>query len=143
MSARSGHPRLLARIAASLGELLAEYSQAYHGEMLGVAATTIGRRGDELSQWPASDLLILAAAHPVLAEAIVTYCKGESKQGEAVSLVGDLHQLLGQCGRLLTEASEILRDGKVTPDEAKRLRGIIRVIRDMLTCVESDLEAVP
>jgi hypothetical protein len=135
---------LRARIAAALAEFLLAHAATTIGEQIGHAGTTVTRRGEDLAQWPTSDLLLLAIKSPGLTEAIIRYLRGDLPvRGQAVALVGDLHGLLGQCGRLLCEAAEILRDGKVDADEAKRLRGIIRVIRDSLEMVEADLGDAP
>jgi hypothetical protein len=143
MTASSGHPALRAGIAQALSHALAEHSQRYLGELLGIAGSTISRRAEDLHLWPSVDLLSLAVHHQELADAVVRYLRGDqAPMGEAVALVGDLHALLAECGRLLSEAAEVLADGRVTRDEAIRLAKIIQAVQTRLLTVSGDLQTL-
>lgn len=84
MSAPAGHPSLRRRIAEALTAHLAQRSQREIADDLGVAGTTVGRRGDDLTSWPALDLLALALVDADLRQAIGDYLGGDAgPQGDA------------------------------------------------------------
>ena len=143
MSAPINHHRLRAGIAHALEQLLLNSPHTAIAEKIGVAGTTISRRGDDLQNWPASDLLLLATTNDQLCQALLRYLQGDRPQrGSSFALVGDLHALLAELGQLLIDASEALRDGRVTREEGMRLRGIVRGVVVRLGQVEADLVAL-
>ena len=143
MSAAPGHPSLRACIASSLSDVLADHSQRVLADHLGVAGTTIMRRGEDLAQWPATDLLKLAVLHVDLGESVVTYLRGDAQpQGEAVAVIGDLHQMLSDSAALIGQTSAALSDGIVTRDEARALCATITTMQAHLEQLHRDLAAV-
>lgn len=143
MSASPGHPSLRACIAATLSDVLAENTHRGLADDLGVSGSTIPRRGDDLTMWPATDLLKLAVMFPALGEAVQIYLTGDAQpKGEAVAVVGDLHQSLTDCAALIGQTSAALSDGVVTIAEAKTLRGTIDTMMVHLNQLHRDLSVV-
>jgi predicted transcriptional regulator len=143
MSAAPGHPSLRAGIAAALSDVLSDHSQRAIGDELGINGTTVGRRGDDLTAWTVTDFLKLAVTHPELSAAVQTYLTGdEQPQGEAVAVVGDLHQALSDCARLISQTSDALSDGIVTTTESKALCVTIDTMMAHLNRLHRDLTAV-
>jgi hypothetical protein len=124
MSAGPGHPSLRQGVAQALADLLVRVAHSEVGRWLGVAQTTISRRGEDLRAWPADDLLRLCAHDAPLAEALVRCGTGgpEWQQAEPVRAVSELLAEVEAGGGLAAEIARTLTDGKIRPAEAKALR---------------------
>lgn len=126
MNAGPGHPILRAAVASALSQLLARTSAAEAGRWLGVADTTITRRGDDLRTWPADDLLRLGGHDADLALALSRCGSGvESASAEPMRAIPALLSEIESGGELTREIAAVLRDGRVKPAEARRLRKLI------------------
>lgn len=68
----------LSGISTALPQVLAADLQTVTAEQCGCSQPAVSRRGDELHQWPASDLLRLALHRPALVDAI-THALMESR----------------------------------------------------------------
>ena len=139
MSAPSGHPALRTRIAEALEALLSAESARSIAERMGRAPSTITRRGHDLREWPAEELLMLAAGDTGLGDAVRTYVAGEEQSGDARRVDDDLMEMLGSLGTTITQASEALRDRHCDLAEARRLLPIMRNAAALIACVELDL----
>jgi hypothetical protein len=123
MNAGPGHPALRAEVAVALTALLARVPHTEVGRCLGVAGTTITRRGEDLRSWPADDLLRLAAHDADLALALSRCGTGvEAEEPQPVRAVASLLDEVEAGGELTREIASVLRDGRVTVAEAKTLR---------------------
>jgi len=143
VSAGPGHPSLRAAVALALAELLGRVPHAEVGRWLGVAGTTITRRGDDLHGWPADDVLRLAAHDDDLALALSRCGTGvASEQPQPVRAVGELLAEIESGGELAREIGATLRDGRVRPDEARRLRRLIQGRQRTEASLLADLRAI-
>lgn len=132
MSAPSGHPRLRAGIAQVLADVLLDSTHAQIGEICGCDRSTPGRRGADLHQWPASDLLQLAVHTPLLAEAIIRFLKGEAPpQGQSTDALPALLDDISEGAAITQQAVAAARDHKITADEAHQISAAIRHRRDL------------
>lgn len=148
MSATPGHPALRARIAEALGRFLAENGDAATGRLLGIAGSTVSRRGADLRMWPADELLVLAGRDAALSAAIVGCATGEAQaSGHPVAVMGDLIQAISDSGRLTQVIAEAMRDGRCTADEASAILTAIQeqrkredehLIPDLLATMRGD-----
>jgi hypothetical protein len=113
-------------VASALAHLLARTSAAEAGRWLGVADTTITRRGDDLRTWPADDLLRLSGHDADLAQALARCGSGvEAEQPEPVRAIPALLAEIESGGELTREIAAVLRDNRVSSTEARRLRKLI------------------
>lgn len=122
MSASGPSSSILASIATALGQVLAADPQTVTADICGCSQPAVSRRGDDLAQWPAADLLRLALHRPPLADAIVRALRGQRVQADpalAVAAVVAEVKSDGQVDNLLVES---LTDGRVDRSEAARIR---------------------
>lgn len=122
MSASGPSSSILASIATALGQVLAADPQTVTAEICGCSQPAVSRRGDDLAQWPAADLLRLALHRPPLADAITRALRGQRVQADpalAVAAVVAEVRSDGQVDNLLVES---LTDGRVDRPEAARIR---------------------
>jgi hypothetical protein len=140
MNAKSGHHSLRARIANELDKYLSDVSHTEVGNRLGRAATTITRRGCDLRDWPAEELLHLAVHVDAIGDAVLTYLNGEKVSGEPSQVDDDLIESLSTLGVLITTASESLRgDRHVSLAEATRLLPIVQQAQGLMAQAAKDL----
>jgi hypothetical protein len=126
MNAGPGHPSLRADVAVALAALLVRVPHTEIGRWLGVAGTTITRRGEDLRSWPSDDLLRLAAHSADVATALYLCGSGiETDTPEPVRVVGELLAQVEAGGELMREIAAALRDNRVNAAEARRLRQLI------------------
>jgi hypothetical protein len=144
MSAAPGGPMLRARIAHELGELLDTVPLRQLGARLGCAGTTVARRGADLEQWPARDLIELAATCPDLANAIVCCLRPpvRAETGRPTRATSALLAEMREDGELITAISAALADGRISPAEAKDIAGRLRARRDHVGRLLLDLDAL-
>jgi hypothetical protein len=143
VSATSGHPLLRSRIADHLTKLVEDHGARALGRSLGIAGTTVTRwEGDPYAfGFHAVDLAI---SDDQLWELISAYRNGEMPVvGEAVRVQSDLFAVLTSCTELMHEVAADLKDGRITPPEAKRLLKLLRRVVVLITeRVIPDLEAL-
>ncbi len=125
MNATPGHPVLRTRIAHALADFLDSNSASHVAGLLGVATSTIIRRGNDLSIWPFADLLQLAAGCQALAIAITSYLQGDVRSGDGIRLQGDLIAEISADASVNSRIAEALTDGRVTKQEAILVRDAI------------------
>lgn len=143
MTLPPGHPSLRAAVALALAELLGRVSHAEVGRWLGVVQTTITRRGEDLRGWPADDLLRLAAHDPDMALALARCATGVAgERPEPVRAIGELLAEVEAGGELTREIGATLRDGRVHPGEARRLRKLIESRQRAESALLVDLKAI-
>ena len=135
---------LRARIAHELGELLETVPLRQLGARLGIAGTTVARRGADLEQWPARDLIELAATHPPLALALVACMRGEDRPetGRPTRAISALLAEMREDGELVATISAALADGRISPAEARDIAGRLRARRDHVDRLLLDLDAL-
>lgn len=139
MSADPGHPALRARIAEALANVLVSEAHEAIGRMLGLAGTTVTRRGDDPRVWGLIDGLDLALQHPPLADALVTYVRGEERTiGEAVRAIGALITELQRHGQVVSAMAGALSDGRIDATEARALLDLIHARR-----IDEDRDVIP
>jgi hypothetical protein len=142
MSASAGHPALRARISEALERYLGDLSSRAVGERLGIACTTVQRRGSDLRAWPADELLHLTTRDESLRTAVICYLAGELASGDAGRVDAGLVESLAALGTLISQAADALRgDHHCNLDEARRLLPILREAKSVLAKVENDLVA--
>lgn len=132
-----------ARIERELGEVLLNHTNNQLGEQLGHAGTTIARRGTEVHNWPADELLALASEHGDLGRAVVALVHGDAEQrGNGVRAVPELFQQLQASGGFVTAAAAALADGRISRSEAIELRQLLRANREAMDQLDRDLYAI-
>jgi hypothetical protein len=134
---------LRARIAESLENLLAGKSGLNHtdiGNSLGRASTTITRRGSDLRDWPAEELLHLAVKHDEIGQAVQVYLTGEKIEGQPSQVDDDLIESLATLGVLITRISESMRgDRHASLTEAVSLLPIVQQAQGLMAQAAKDL----
>lgn len=142
-AARHGRSGQRARICSALEHYLAEKSQAEIASILGVAATTVGRRGPEISMWPAPDLLALAIEDTAIADALRAFLDGEEEPtGEAIRVHGELVQEIADSSQLHIKIANAIGDGRVTPAEARELLAALEQRANHEAVLRRDLMAL-
>lgn len=125
MSSSPGQSSILAGISTALAQVLAADPQTTTADLCGCSQPAVSRRGDELHQWPAADLLRLALHRPPLADAIVRALRGRRPIGDPGAVVGAV-LVENKAGHQVDEAlMESLKDGRVDAAEARRIRTVI------------------
>lgn len=144
MSGAPGHPLLRRRIAAALGEYVAELGTRGVGELLGHSSSTISRRGIDLAQWPAAELLELAAMHPPLSQSLCVYLTGDQGEAEpqAARVVREVQQTITSAGELIATSSRSLADGRIDQGEAREIRTAIVTMGGQLRDLMHHLDAI-
>lgn len=125
VSASPGQSSILSGISTALAQVLAADPQTVTADLCGCSQPAVSRRGDELHQWPASDLLRLALHRPPLADAIVRALRGRRLIGDpsvAVSAVLVENKAGHQVDAALMES---LSDGRIDAAESRRIRSAI------------------
>jgi hypothetical protein len=122
MSSLPGSSHLRAGIAQALAIAIDDLGASEVARLVGVDRSTPARRGSDLHQWPASDLLSFACAHDDLRAAIVAYMIGDDLQrGDSMRVVPEILESI-RVGSLITaHSAEVIRDGRLTQKEAARL----------------------
>lgn len=134
----AGHPSLRTRLAEALAVVLNKHAPVDLARQLGVAPTTITRRGDDPRAW-FGDGLDLASAHPPLAEAVRAFIDGDiGVRGEAVKAVGALVREMREDGEMVAAIARTLEDGRVSKDEARWILDLIQARRK-----EEDNDLIP
>lgn len=114
---------LRARVAEALTDLLTRASHRALAMRLGIAGTTVDRRGSDIQQWPAGDLLSLAAEDAELRAAVIAWMNGTPAlriAGEALSAASDATSSMCEAGGLIQELAADLNDGRIDRAEARR-----------------------
>ena len=136
-------PRRLGRVAEALDAILRDASQTEIARGLGVAVSTVGRRGADLSGWPANDLLHLAAADADLRAAVVAAIGGwDERPGDAVAAPAHALEIVGSLGETLAAISRALRDGKITAQEARTLDARLKSLAEPISALRADLSRI-
>lgn len=119
----SVHPSsILASIATALGQVLAADPQTVTAEICGCSQPAVSRRGDDLAQWPAADLLRLALNRPPLADAIVRALRGQRVHADPAMAIAAVVAEVRLDGVVDNIQVESLSDGRVDRSEAARIR---------------------
>jgi hypothetical protein len=139
VSAPLGHPSLRARISETLDAHLLNVSARELGAKLGHAGTTINRRGGDLRQWPADELLHLAATVPEINEAVREYLTGSDVTGDARRVDSDLMDGLAALGMTIAHMAEAMRDRHCDVREAARLLPLVQQAQAQLAQAAKDL----
>lgn len=143
MTAGPGHPQLRAAVAVALAALLGRVQHTEVGRWLGLAQTTVSRRGEDLRNWPADDVLRLAAHDDDMALAVSRCGTGvEDDAPEPVRAIGELLAEVESGAELTREIARTLRDGRVRPGEAQALRRLIIARQRAESKLLSDLAAI-
>lgn len=120
-----------ARVAEALGDVLGDHSARALGRTLGHEGHTITNRGTDLARWPALDLVLLAADHDGLRQALIGCLMGADapKVGEAITVVREAMEALQRDGAIVAETAAALADGRVSDAEGRRLEDAIMARR--------------
>lgn len=119
MSAPAGHPLLRARLAEALDAYLSTHTFAEVGSLLGIERSTVRRRGCDLRDWPADELLILAAQDLGIREALRICATGEQVEpGQPIAVIGDLVEEIADNANINRAIAEAMRDGKISASKA-------------------------
>lgn len=129
------------RIADALDALLRERSHRQLGEELGIAGTTVDRRGGEIDNWPLRHGLRLARGDAALRATVLDYLREVEPEGSAVRAVEHATESMGRAGGLIAGLAEALRDQRVDSVEAAVLRKQVADVQAALKRLDSDLEA--
>ncbi len=129
MTATAGHPALRARFAQALAEYLEGHSAAHIADLLGVATSTVTRRENDLTKWPFLDLVQLASGDQSLMNALLLCLRGEIRNGEGVRIHSDLIAEISAGATVTSRIGEALKDGRVSPQEARSLLDAIHAMR--------------
>lgn len=138
MSAHVGLPLVLSRAAEAVDAILMQSPQVEIARQVGVAHSTIPRRGSDLSQWPVRDLLVLAAHHQPLRQALASWTRPDLN---GPSLLLEAHcreavQAMGvQIGTIMARLDDgylDTREAAATDDELARIQAKIAELRDEL-----------
>jgi hypothetical protein len=142
MNAAAGHPALRARISDALEVLLGGLSSRAVGDLLGIASTTVLRRGADLREWPADELLHLTRRDDALRSALLVYLTGDRESGDARHVDEALVESLAALGGLISQTAEALKgDRHCSQAEARRLLPAAREAQLLLGTVIADLVA--
>lgn len=139
MSVPIGHPSLRARISEALELHLLNTSAREIGAKLGHAGTTISRRGGDLRQWPADELLHLAAKVPEIGESVREYLTGETISGNAGHVDQAIVEGLAALGHTIATMAEAMSDRHVDTREAARLLPLVQQAQAQLAQAAKDL----
>ncbi|MEY2855643.1 MAG: hypothetical protein RL030_2775 [Pseudomonadota bacterium] len=121
---------------------LADHSSRAVGDLLGLANSTVLRRGADLREWPADELLHLIRRDDGLRLATLSYLTGDAASGDARRVDEGLVESLAALGGLISQAADSLRgDRHCNLDEARRLLPIVREAQVVLASVALDLAA--
>lgn len=136
---QAGSHVLRQRIAEELGEVLQVESHRAIGAELGVAGTTIDRRGAELPTWPATDLLALAVSREHLRQAVLAYLVGDQPEADPMRAETSARQaaqgMCSEAARLLA----LLDDGRISPSEAGEAIAEVDLLLARLQRLRGDL----
>lgn len=122
MSVSGASSSILASIATALGQVLAADPQTVTADICGCSQPAVSRRGDDLAQWPAADLLRLALHRPPLADAIMRALRGQRAQADPALAVAAVVAEVRSDGLVDNLLVESLTDGRVDRAEAARIR---------------------
>lgn len=139
MSVPIGHPSLRAHISDTLDTHLLCTSAREIGARLGHAGTTISRRGGDLRQWPADELLLLAAKVPEIGEAVREFLTGSVIAGDAGRVDTDLMDGLAALGQTIAHMAAAMRDRHCDVREAARLLPLVQQAQVELAQAAKDL----
>lgn len=139
MSAKTCLSALRARIAEALESYLQLNSHREIGDRLGRAGTTVSRRGSDLREWPADELLHLASRDHLIAESIKNYLDRKEEIADERQVDRDLMATLPSVGQLLQQIGLALSDQHVDLNEARRLLPIVQQAQTVLAKSATDL----
>jgi hypothetical protein len=139
VSVPSGHPSLRARISEALDQHLLNASAREIGARLGHAGTTISRRGGDLRQWPADELLHLATKVPEIGEAVREFLSGAEVSGDARRVDQSVLHGLAALGQTIATMAEAMANGHCDVREAARLLPLVQQAQVQLAQAAKDL----
>jgi hypothetical protein len=123
MSALRHRSAQRARCERELQGVLDAHSAVELGNRLGHAGQTITRRGCEIRNWPADELMDLASDNVDLRTAVIDLLNDQFEApGQAHRVVPELFQFLNQHGEDVAELSKALADGLIDAREARIIR---------------------
>ena len=129
-------------MASALGDVLRQNSAVSIAAIVGINETTVARRGEEPSQWPATDLLALANEFPALSGTIVDFLVGkETPRAEAAAAVGDAINVIERGAELMRVLADAIRDGRFTQAEDLTVAATAASLMEMLPALVRDVHA--
>ena len=120
------------RIAGALLQVLADLPQRQVAAMVGCDHTTVGRRGPDLHQWPASDLIGLALAIPALRREIQAAIDPSLAQADRLLAEGEARAAVGEMGQVIAQAMARLGDGRLDDRERQATAADLRALAEQL-----------
>lgn len=146
MSGAIGVLALRSRISERLGELIAEHGIRPLGRRIGVAPTNLDRWGADARRWDRDALNELAKHDDLLRLLLMQQYAPPEITGESIRAEQTARETVGAFGHGIAGLMADLRDGRLTPAEAKRrlpnLRQIERQVRRLLADVEAKARSV-
>lgn len=133
-------PPVRARAEAALQRTLAACSASSLGRVCGRPHTTICRRGDDLAQWPAGDLLALAEQYEPLRHGLRAALSDDASTGR-LGAEADAHAAVIAAADLISGATAALADGRIDQAEALRLQISIGLVTARLAQLDADLRS--
>jgi hypothetical protein len=113
---------ILHGVSNALAQVLAADSQTVTAELCGCSQPSVCRRGDDLHQWPASDIMRLAIHRPALAESIRRALNAIPDRGDATLTIPELIREIEEQNANTFEIAKAISDGVVSKREAFLVR---------------------
>jgi hypothetical protein len=141
MTARLVRRAVLARTAEALAQSLAHHRPVELGQVLGRAHTTAPRWADDLTAWPAADLLTLACADEHLAHELRAALDPTPIIPHPLDAERDLRSCVSHAGGAIQRAMAALEDGRLDFEEIPPLLVELRELQESLIVAVTDLNA--
>lgn len=113
---------ILHGVSTALAQVLASDSQTTTAELCGCSQPSVCRRGDDLHQWPTSDVLRLALHRPALATAIMRALNALPVQGDATRSIPELIHEIEEQNAATLEIAKAIADGEISKRKAQIIR---------------------
>jgi hypothetical protein len=129
-------------LARALAETLADHSHRSLGDVLGVAGTTIDRRGADLHAWPLSEAVDLAWHDSTLREAFRAVFVEAPASGSALAAPSDLRDLCAEAAGSIQAVLLALKDGRIIAAEATHILNRVCSMERSIRKAKADLKAL-